>query len=601
MTRSTDRPQLGSALPLASVASPLAAGESLRDSRGLHDSAERKRLGIFYTPDSVAAALARWAVRTRIDRVLDPSFGGCAFFSAVRMRFCELDVPVPVSQLFGADVDPQALLYLGEIPDVRNHQANFKTADFLRLGSDAFGALMDVVVGNPPFVRHHMLSAEQVEAGQAALASAGYALPRTAGYWAYFLLHSLSFLRKGGRLAMVLPTALLSAEYAGRIRASLEARFAHLRLVTVREPMFKDAQEAGVLVLADGHREPHVATTMTVADTIDDLVRLCVLQEDGGAPISLAEENHGWRRALVNRQALDVLESISTRPAVASFGLLARVRIGVVTGANAFFVLSKARADELDVPSEMRRFVVNGAHDLRGLALTRADRTALRKTGKRTELLMLGSTPMPAPLDAYLNSAEGLIARNAYKCSARKLWYSIDDKWIPDAFLTYVNGRAPRLILNQADATCTNAVHRIGWRQRYSLPRQQLLTLSVLSSLSGLCAELFGRVSGGGALKLEPSDAARLLVAVPVLPTRDIATAFTSASNALRNRDWYAARETADNIVLRKGLGLEADEIDSLRTAQNALHDLRVATRAVTARTRRVVTLHSQRGVDSKT
>src|SRR4051812_42375890 len=43
---------------------------------------ERKRLGVFYTPDPLARVLAEWALAGNAGPILDPSFGGCSFLRA---------------------------------------------------------------------------------------------------------------------------------------------------------------------------------------------------------------------------------------------------------------------------------------------------------------------------------------------------------------------------------------------------------------------------------------------------------------------------------------------------------------------------------------
>jgi hypothetical protein len=39
----------------------------------------QKHFGAFYNPETMAAALVNWAVRSSTDTVLDPSFGGLVF------------------------------------------------------------------------------------------------------------------------------------------------------------------------------------------------------------------------------------------------------------------------------------------------------------------------------------------------------------------------------------------------------------------------------------------------------------------------------------------------------------------------------------------
>src|ERR1700732_3315269 len=171
----------------------------------------QKRLGKFYTPAVVARPMTDWALRDSGDRVLDPSYGACAFFVAALARLKVLGARDPEDQIFGVDVDPGAARYLNSMLEGRKSTSNFRTDDFLGVRPEAFRSRMQAIVGNPPYVRHHSLSDEQLVKARDALKESRYALNGQDGYWAYFVLHALHFLDKGGRLALVLPAALLNA------------------------------------------------------------------------------------------------------------------------------------------------------------------------------------------------------------------------------------------------------------------------------------------------------------------------------------------------------------------------------------------------------
>jgi adenine-specific DNA-methyltransferase len=49
-----------------------------------------KLQGGYYTPSDIAAWLSRWAIRSRSDRVLEPSSGEGVFLAAVALRLLEL-------------------------------------------------------------------------------------------------------------------------------------------------------------------------------------------------------------------------------------------------------------------------------------------------------------------------------------------------------------------------------------------------------------------------------------------------------------------------------------------------------------------------------
>ena len=193
-------------------------------------------------------------------------------------------------------------------------------------------------------------------------------------------------------------------------------------------------------------------------------------------------------------------------------------------------------------------------------------------------LLSIAPGRISRALRKYLESPQGDEASKAFKCRERDPWYRITDLTVPDAFLTYVNGNAPRLVLNETGVLCTNAVHRLWWREELHFRKQKLIALSFLTSLTGLSAELSGRSYGGGALKLEPSEAGRVVLGVPskIPPMTD--SYFSKASRLLTEGNWREANALADELILRNGLGLLPRTIRDLRSARDTLLSFRLRT-----------------------
>lgn len=82
---------------------------------------------------------------------------------------------------------------------------------------------------------------------------------------------------------------------------------------------------------------------------------------------------------------------------------------------------------------------------------------------------------------------------------------------VPQAFLPYMNDLHPRLIANQAAALNTNSIHGVKLKEG---GKKQAIELAgaFLNSLTLLSCEVEGRSYGGGALKLEPTEATNVLV-----------------------------------------------------------------------------------------
>ena len=155
------------------------------------DAAERKRLGAWYTPHSLVAAVVDEAVFQGARSVLDPACGDGRFLAASGLP-----------EQVGVDIDPTTPFDHGD-----------------SLQRDWGDRRFDVVVGNPPFLSQ--LAAATSRGGRSPFGGGPYA--DTA---AEFLALALRLTRPGGRFGLVLPQSLLSTRDAADIRAEVQQRAA---------------------------------------------------------------------------------------------------------------------------------------------------------------------------------------------------------------------------------------------------------------------------------------------------------------------------------------------------------------------------------------
>jgi len=127
----------------------------------------------------------------------------------------------------------------------------------------------------------------------------------------------------------------------------------------------------------------------------------------------------------------------------------------------------------------------------------------------------------------------------------------------------------PKIILNDADATCTDTIHRV--KLRNGTPARTVAT-AFLNSLTFAFSEVVGRSYGGGVLELEPNEAEKLPLPLVGADTLDL----NELDGLLRTGDIYAALDITDDILLRKGIGLSIDETRKLRTIWQKLRDRRI-------------------------
>ena len=475
------------------------------------ESTPQKRDGAYYTPEWLAAMLVSRAARSPSDALLDPSCGDGRFLAAH-------------GNSVGVERDARAASAARQ----RAPQAHVANGEFFAWAERAQrrGERFDCVAGNPPFIRYQTFNGEVRRRALALCSELGVAFSGLSASWAPFLVVAASLLREGGRMAFVVPSAIGHAPYAGPLLEFLVARFKSVFVVAVRRKLFPRLSEDCWLLFAEGFGGATDAIDFAAVDALRcqaALPRPCVR-------IDLAEWRTAWRRRLrpyllapTARASYATAADAADRGAGANggaracaefaparFGALADIGLGYVSGANGFFHLTPSDARRARIPEGLLQTTVRSARLLpqRELTMASVDRW-LRDDEPMLLLRIPKAASVPAPVRRYLDSAAGRSARQAYKCRHRTPWYCVPDVRVPDLFLTYMAGRAPNLVRNAAGASCSNALH--GVRLKRPIEAGDLLD-AWQAPLTQLSCELEGHALGGGMLKLELGEAARVIL-----------------------------------------------------------------------------------------
>lgn len=98
----------------------------------------------YYTPSVLASLLAKWAILSSNEYVLEPGFGGCGFFQAAVDRLSKLGSSPPKNQLYGCDIDPQAFAYLSENLGVLSIEHRYILSDFIAVSPQSFFPKLEI-------------------------------------------------------------------------------------------------------------------------------------------------------------------------------------------------------------------------------------------------------------------------------------------------------------------------------------------------------------------------------------------------------------------------------------------------------------------------
>ena len=455
------------------------------------DSPSRKDLGSYYTPPAVVQTLVSWATRGDPDgSVLDPSCGDGRFLAGLK-------------DAVGVDVNPVAAAKAA-----RRVNAEIVTADFFEWASDT-NRRFAAAVGNPPFIRYQRFSGKARERALEFCAAHGVKLSGLCSSWAPFVVGASQLLRRGGRLAFVVPAEIGHAVYARDVVRYLLRSFARVEVIAVREKLFPDLSEDCWLLQASGFGDSSPAIHFGRLDSLSAEEDMLTFE-----PVSVDELGQwGFRlRALLVPSSIRAAYlDFAVGTAASRLGSVARVGIGYVTGANDFFHLRPSTVTTLGIPEELLRVSVRSNRDL---AADDVDKDVVRSWVENDRPVLLlnlaGETNLPRSVRAYLDSAAGRVASRAYKCRNRRPWFAVPDVRTPHAFLSIMSGKSPRLVGNSAGATCTNSVHAVHFLKKADAGRYVGNWRNELTTLS---CELEGHALGGGVLKIEPAEARRVLLA----------------------------------------------------------------------------------------
>ncbi|MCL5742617.1 MAG: SAM-dependent methyltransferase, partial [Acidobacteria bacterium] len=162
-----------------------------------------------------------------------------------------------------------------------------------------------------------------------------------------------------------------------------------------------------------------------------------------------------------------------------------------------------------------------------------------------------------------------------FKCRTRSPWYRVPHVYLPDAFLTYMSGDLPRLVSNAAGVVAPNTLHILRIHRSAGIGSNALAALWQ-TSLTRLSVEIEGHALGGGMLKLEPTEAERVLV--PITPKKDNLEALALELDQIaRSRGEEACVSHADHSLLRRRLGLSVADVRLLCDSAALLRERRTS------------------------
>lgn len=499
----------------------------------LVSGSNRRRLGTFFTPDSVVALMLdrAEAVLGVPDEVIDPGAGVGAFTVAARRRW-----PADSTRVTAVDVNAVTLgllaarchvLGLGPVELVHDDYLSWVGGR----ESGNFGSRL--LLGNPPYTRHQELTAKIKETARA---SAGSLVDSgLAGLSAYFLGSSLRALQDDDALCFLLPGSWTEARYGRPLRDAVWA--AHKRAVELHAfpascEVFPGTMVTAMLVIVGPKQRRRQRLTTHQASLGSDMSRTTtgtVRPRTGATPADFGR----W-----------LWPQRSTRHgATVDLNTLARVRRGVATGANQFFFLDDTRAG--DLPGSALQPALRRLRHADSDVLDAESHAAIGDAGLPRWLLALWDEKAleDDEVQYLLSRGKQQGVHLGYLTSDRKDWYIVERIEPPHILLGLASKGRLRAVRNDIRAIPSNSMYGI-YLTDIELAGPLVAWLN--GSEGQLALKVVGRHYSNGLIKLEPRAVLRVAV-----PTRDrLLEACHVSCGSIRNQGRLCRERMAANALL---------------------------------------------------
>ncbi len=454
----------------------------------------RRELGATYTPLSIVEAMLAWAAEQEApDRVIDPGAGSGRFLLRAARHFKS-------AALVGVELDPvAAVIARGNLSAAGlKGRSRIVLADYRAENSLVGDDGRSLFVGNPPYVRHHLIESRWKEWLVARAREFSLPASQLAGLHVYFFLATALRARNGDYGALITAAEWLDVNYGALVRELFLGKLGGEGIIVIEPtatPFPDAATTAAITVFRAASRPPSVR--LRRVKRVKDLDNL-----NGGRLVrrERLESERRWSRLTYNaRECPDGFVEL---------GELCRVHRGQVTGANKVWIADQ-KADEL--PDSVLYPSVTKARELITAGSVLSDASGLRRVVDLPEDLDTLGFEERRAVDRFLKRARRLGAHKGYVARHRRAWWSVGLRKPAPILATYMARRPPAFVRNLADARHLNIAHGL-------YPREPL-TERVLSALVEYLVTgtnvIDGRTYAGGLTKFEPGEMERLFVPGP--------------------------------------------------------------------------------------
>lgn len=521
------------------------------------DQTVDKLRGGYYTPQHLADYIVNWTVRERSESVLEPSCGDGVFIQALKNVKVHDSIDITAFEI----VEEEAEKVISKSKAFGFENADIMNQDFLSWANDkmsSHSASFSCVVGNPPFIRYQFLEPFFQQQAELIFKRLDLKFTKHTNAWVSFILASIELLEDNGRLGMVIPSEIIHVTHARPLREYLEKTCSQILIIDPKEIWFEDTLQGAVIIFAQKKGSVDEPSEGIGIQQVQGLEFLKQSPDEIFAKtnkIGKETATGKWTKALLTNEEWLLISRITSNENIHQFKDIASVDVGIVTGANAFFLVDDNTVEEYSLQKYAHTMFGKSQH-CKGIIYDQEQHRSNRKQGLPTNFLYIEESfeDLPIKVQEYIALGEQQKLHTRYKCRIRRPWYKVPSVYTTDLGMLKRCHEFPRLIFNEMEAYTTDTSYRI----KSDIP-SDLLAYCFINPLTAIYAELEGRSYGGGVLELVPSEIEKIFIPVPKALEFDI----HNLNEAIKLGNYEEILKSQGETIF-KALGLSKKERDSL-------------------------------------
>ncbi len=466
----------------------------------------RNQLGQFSTPFSLAAQISSFSANLTEagtkKSMLEPACGSGVFFSAF------IGQGLTDYSFTGVEIDSA---YASICEDLfSENDVKVITDDFFSVIESAeLQSSFDLIVTNPPYVRHHHIDIETKQQLKTEIMSQqGIQVSGLSGLYVYYIILCHTLLKEGGIASWLVPSEFFYTNYGRALREYLSTKVSLIRIhkFDADEVQFDDALVSScVITYKKEAPSPGVKAEFTVGNYQSPKLTESI---DVGAIPPLSK----WNLIKSGNTQSDSGIVLSD---------LFHITRGIATGNNAFFILDKEAVLQNSIEKNCLIPLLPSPRYLK-VSVVESDSSGAPVIEKPRFLLSISCMPDETKYKypfawKYLEQGIKKGVDQGYLCQSRKIWY-FQEKRDPPLYIATYMGRSSsadqspiRFILNHSRGIVTNGficlyprLHLLRLLKENSSRKEQLL--NALNSIPKDAIKEAGRSYGGGLQKIEPKE-----------------------------------------------------------------------------------------------